>query len=79
MGQGDSGYVVEHYSVSPKRVDVVGPASRAARVGAAVTDPIDVSNVVGTSEFRVNAFVNDPYVRLKSAAQVTVTVTMKKK
>ena len=46
---------------------------------AVVTDPIDVSNVVGTSEFRVNAFVEDPYVRFEGSPQVTVTVTMKKK
>jgi hypothetical protein len=79
VGQGDGGYVVDRYAVSPRHVDVMGPATRVARIKAAVTDPIDVSNVVGSSEFRVNAFVNDPYVRLQSAAQVMVAVTMKKK
>jgi hypothetical protein len=79
IGQGDDGYVVNHYAVTPREVTVIGPAAHVRRVDAAVTDPVDVSNVVGSSEFRVNAFVNDPYVRLQSAAQVTVSVTMKKR
>ena len=44
-----------------------------------VTDPVDVSGVVGSAEFHVNAFVEDPYVRFQSSPQVTVAVTMKKK
>jgi hypothetical protein len=38
-----------------------------------------VSSVVGASEFRVNAFVDDAYVRFAGSPQVTVAVTMKKK
>jgi hypothetical protein len=79
VGQGDDGYVVDTYDVSPSRVGVIGPANRVARISAAMTDPIDVAGVVGSSEFRVNAFVNDPYVRLQSGAQVKVTVRMRKK
>ena len=61
------------------QLQVAGPASRVARIVSVVTDPVDVSNVVGTSEFRVNAFVEDPYVRFVGSPQVTVAVTMKKK
>jgi len=50
-----------------------------ARVESASTDPIDLANVVGSSEFRSNAYVNDPYVRFQSSPQVTVTVTMRKR
>jgi len=78
-GEGQNGYVVASKTVDPEELRIVGPASRVARANAAVTDPVDVSSVVGTSEFRVNAFIEDPYVRFESSPQVRVTVTMKKK
>jgi len=78
-GQGQNGYTVAHQSVAPDRLEIAGPGSRVARVTAAVTDPVDLSSVVGTSEFRVNAFVEDSFVRFQSSPQVVVTVTMKKK
>jgi YbbR domain-containing protein len=77
-GQGNNGYVVARYEVTPSTVRLVGPASHVSRVAAATTDPVDVSTLVGPSEFRVNAFVNDDYVRFQSPSLVTVTVTMKK-
>jgi YbbR domain-containing protein len=79
VGQGDNGYVVARYDVSPKLARIVGPSSHVYRIVAATTDPVDVSAVVGSSEFRVNAFVNDDFVRFQSPSQVTVSVTMKKK
>jgi YbbR domain-containing protein len=78
-GEGANGYQVDHFSVEPKKLDVVGPADRVARITSVVTDPVDVSTVVGSSEFRVNAFIEDPYVRFVGSPQVTVSVTMKKK
>ena len=78
-GLGQNGYTVAHQSVAPDRLEIAGPSSRVARVAAAVTDPVDLSSVVGTSQFRVNAFVEDSFVRFQSSPQVVVTVTMKKK
>ena len=78
-GQGQNGYVVARQSVAPDHLEVAGPSSRVARITAAVTDPVDLSSVVGTSEFRVNAFVDDSFVRFHSSPQVVVTVSMKKK
>ena len=78
-GEGHDGYFVASQSAQPAQLGIVGPASHVARVTQAVTDPVDVSQVVGTSEFRVNAFLNDPYVRFQSSPQVEVSVTMKKK
>ena len=78
-GQGQNGYTVAHQSVAPDRLAIAGPSSHVARITAAVTDPVDLSSVVGTSEFRVNAFVEDSFVRFQSSPQVVVTVTMKKK
>ena len=78
-GEGGGGYVMASHSVSPENLVIAGPASHVARVQAAVTDPVNVSSVVGTSQFRVNAFVQDPYVRFQTSPQVAVTVTMRKK
>jgi YbbR domain-containing protein len=78
-GQGQNGYTVAHQSVTPDRLEIAGPGSRVARIKAATTDPVDLSSVVGTSEFRVNAFVDDSFVRFQTSPQVVVTVTMKKK
>ena len=60
-------------------MDIIGPRSRVARITSVITDPIDVSNVVGTSEFHVNVFTEDPFVRFLGSPEAVVTVTMKKK
>jgi hypothetical protein len=78
-GQGQNGYTVAHQTVTPDRLEIAGPGSRVASIKAATTDPVDLSSVVGTSEFRVNAFVDDSFVRFQTSPQVVVTVTMKKK
>jgi YbbR domain-containing protein len=78
-GLGQNGYTVAHQSVAPDRLEIAGPSSRVARITAAVTDPVDLSSVVGTSAFRVNAFVEDSFVRFQTSQQVVVTVTVKKK
>jgi YbbR domain-containing protein len=77
-GEGTNGYVVSSWSVTPPELVVVGPASHVARITTVFTDPVDVSNVVGTSEFRVNAFLNDAFARFQSGPQVGVSVSMKK-
>ena len=73
-----NGYAVADYQVNPQRLRVVGPASHVARIHSVITDPVDVSRAVGPQEFRVNAFVDDPYVRFESSPQVNVSVTMRK-
>ncbi len=78
-GAGHEGYYVSSEAVSPSRLTIVGPASHVARTNEVQTDPVDVSTVVGTSQFRVNASVEDPFVRLQTSPQVEVTVTMKKR
>ena len=77
-GDGRRGYMVARVDKSPAELQIVGPESRVARISAAVTDPVDVSSVVGSSVFHVNAFVEDPFVRLRGSPTVTVTVTMRK-
>jgi YbbR domain-containing protein len=77
-GEEQQGYSVAHWEVEPRQLTLIGPASHVARIGSVATDPIDVSGVVGSAEFRLNAFVEDPYVRFQSSPQVKVGVTMKK-
>jgi YbbR domain-containing protein len=78
-GEGQNGYEVAHYDVSPQSLRIVGPGGHVRRVTAATTDPVDVSNVVGASEFRVNAYITDSYIRFLDPPLITVTVTMKRK
>ena len=78
-GEGQNGYEIERRDVQPSEVQIVGPRSRVARIHAAVTDLVDVSNVVGDSEFHVNLLVDDAFVRVEGSSQAVVRVTMKKK
>ena len=78
-GEGQNGYERAHVEVSPASLSIVGPAGHVRRVTAASTDPVNLSNVVGTSQFRVNAYVADSYVRFVNPPLITVTVTMKRK
>lgn len=77
-GDGANGYKVAQRVVQPDELTIVGPSSSVARVTEVATDPVDVSNVVGSKEFHVNAFVGDPYVRFRGSPMVAVSVTMKK-
>lgn len=79
FSDGNTGYMVDAVNIEPKQLKIIGPASRVGRVTSVVTDRVDASAVFGTAEFRVNAFVEDPYVRFEDSPQVVVTVTMKKK
>jgi YbbR domain-containing protein len=77
-GRGQNGYEIAATEVDPPQVEVVGPRSHVLRVARATTDVVDVSSVVGTSEFHVHVLVDDPFVRLAGASDVVVRVTMKK-
>jgi YbbR domain-containing protein len=72
------GYRVVRQEVRPATLGIVGPESHVREVEHVETDPIDVSDAVGKREFRVGAFVRDQYVRLRSSAPVTVTVTLER-
>lgn len=72
-------YEVASWEVAPATLQIVGPQSRVNRMRYVVTDPIDLSNVVGTAEFHVNAFVDDPQVRFTRPPLVKVKVNIKRK
>ncbi len=73
------GYEVAQVLITPRTLTITGPQTRVERVQAAVTDPIDLSAVVGTAQFHVNAFVGDGRVQISGSPQVAVRVTMKRK
>jgi hypothetical protein len=79
VGEGKDGYSIASQTVTPPVLKIEGAASHIAAVNQVVTDPVDVSDTVGAATFRVNAFVAEPFVRIVSAPQVSVAVTMKKK
>jgi YbbR domain-containing protein len=78
-GDGLNGYMMESFSVEPKELEITGPRTRVGRITSVLTDQIDLSNVTGTSEFHVNVFVDDPFVRFETTPEAVVTVTMKKR
>jgi hypothetical protein len=73
-----AGYRIRNQVVSPPTVTITGPASRIRQVAYAETDPIDLSHVVGKSEFHVHTFVADPQVRYLSSPVVAVIVTLER-
>ncbi|MGH9723364.1 MAG: CdaR family protein [Bryobacteraceae bacterium] len=79
FGAPDRGYGVSRYEASPEKLIVVGPETRTRRIETAVTDPIDLTGVVGRMDFRVNAFVDDPQVRFLNPGKVSVRVYVEKK
>jgi YbbR domain-containing protein len=74
-----AGYVIEHVSISPDSLGIVGPANRVAPIKAATTDPVNVSGVVGAAEFHVNAYLPDLSVSFEGSPEVTVTATVAKR
>jgi YbbR domain-containing protein len=75
-GAGAHGFTVGSAVADPAQIEITGPKSHVARVSAVTTDPVDVSAATGVVQVRVNAFVQDAFVRLISSPQVTVTVTV---
>lgn len=73
------GSAVVRYRVIPEKLMVVGPARHVENLDAALTDRVDVSSTPGTSEYHVNAFLDDAFVRFQSSSEVAVTVTTKQK
>jgi YbbR domain-containing protein len=75
----NNGYEVAQVAVSPETVEIAGPASRVAKVSAALADAIDIPARAGKFEYQVNAYLEDSQVRFVAVPRVTVTVTVKAK
>ena len=79
VGSTARGYRIGRYEVSPEKVPVVGPQSRVNPMEQALTDPIDLTGVIGTTQFWSNVYLPDPLVRLQNPKQVRVTVHMERR
>jgi len=79
LNEGQNGYVIESHRVSPPEMELTGPRSRVARITEVQADAVDLAGAAGVSEFRVNVFAEDPFVRFLNTPEAVVTVTMKKK
>ena len=60
-------------------MEITGPRSSVTHVAAVAADPIDLASATGTSQFHVNVFTDDAFVRFLTTPEVLVTVTMKRK
>jgi len=69
---------VENIVVTPETLRVIGPEPNVENLANVVTDSIDLSQVVGTSEFRVNSHVSDPQVGFDSSPVVNVRVSVRR-
>lgn len=72
------GYRIVSEDIAPDRLTITGPANRVQEIESAQTDPVDLSGVVGTKEFRVHTYLSDPQVRFADSSLVTVRVTVEK-
>lgn len=73
------GYELADFTVKPDSLAIAGPASHVSQVNTMLTDQVNIPAAVGTFEYPVNAFLDDPYVRFSGISRVTVTVTVRKK
>jgi len=65
-------------TIQPASLEITGPESHVSRVQNVVTDAVDLSTGASAVTQRVNAFVDDPFVRFVSSPQVTVSVALPK-
>lgn len=79
VGAYEPGYGMEGFTVNPPRLTIIGPENRVGLVDQVTTDPIDLSDVIGSRSFRAMAYVPDPYLRFEQHPAVTVEVRMRKR
>ena len=65
------GYRVQSEELSPAKVRIRGPEQRIRDMQYALTDPIDLTGVVGSKEIRTHINVGDPQLRLESQVVIT--------
>jgi YbbR domain-containing protein len=73
------GYAVASVQVTPPALTITGPETSIGRMRTVTTDPLDISGVIASQQYRVNTYLTEPRARFKSSSQVVVQVTVKKK
>lgn len=79
VGSYEKEYAIAAVTLHPQTLAIIGPESRVTLIDVVLTDPIDLSEVVGGRSFRVAAYLPDPYVRFAQEPVVTVDVQMRKR
>jgi hypothetical protein len=77
-GPPPTGYRIVRAELRPEVLRVMGPQSRVTPLDSAQTDPVDLTGVFDSKEFRVNAFVEDERVRFESSSLVVVKVFLER-
>ncbi|MBK9166338.1 MAG: YbbR-like domain-containing protein [Bryobacterales bacterium] len=77
-GEPPEGYTVTRFEPDPQSVLIVGPESHVSRVEFVLTDPINLSSVIGQAHFGVNAYADEPMVRFPNPTRITVRVFVEK-
>jgi hypothetical protein len=72
------GYEIGAYTVDPPALKVVGPVSRVALLDFVMTDPIDVSSLIGSGNFATTAYLEDANLRFENIKTVRVQVAMRR-
>lgn len=72
------GYRIGTAALDPSKVQIRGPEERVSHISKVLTDPIDLTGVVGQKEFRTRVNVGEPQVRLESPSEITLKVTLEK-
>jgi YbbR domain-containing protein len=73
------GYAVASVQVTPPVLTVTGPETSVERMRSVTSDPVDISGVIASQQYRVNTYLTEPRARFQSPTQVVVQVTVKKK
>jgi YbbR domain-containing protein len=73
------GYAVNTLSIDPPRIRLRGPLDHLQRIHQVLTDPIDLSGVVGQKDFQVHVNIGDPQVREEGGTVVAVHIRVSRR
>ncbi len=73
-----SGYSIGQITSDPATVEIVGPRKSIDAVESAITDPIDVSGLIGRTTYSRHAYVSDPLVQVIDPHPVKITIIMER-
>ena len=74
-----AGHAPGAVTIEPPSLSITGPESHVARIQSVSTDAVDLSSRAPVIIQRVNAFVDDPFVRFVSSPEVTVSAALGKR
>jgi YbbR domain-containing protein len=78
-GDSAAGSAPAAVTIQPATLEITGPESHVSRIQSVATDAVNLSSRASVVSQRVNAFVDDPFVRFVASPQVTVSVAFGKR